>query len=268
MLPDTESWDQMGSLDGQTAIVTGAGTGIGVGIARHLAAAGASLVLSAYNSFAGCEQLQRELSAAGTDAVAIKVDLRGSSDAAQLADAAVERWGRIDVLVNNAGYTLAKPFVECSERDWDDLFSINLRSMFVTCRAAVPAMIERGYGRIINISSVHGVQHIQNLVLYGATKGGINEFTRGLAVELGPHGITANVIAPGAIYVPRYDRVGADKATMAATVPNGQLGDVDDIGRTAAFLADPAAAYISGEILYVDGGLTSKMALTGGARRA
>ena len=258
----------MGSLEGQTAIVTGAGTGIGVGIARHLAAAGASLVLSAYNSFSGCQDLQRELSGNGTDAVAIKVDLRQSSDATRLVDAAIERWGKVDILVNNAGYTLAKPFVECSERDWDDLFSINLRSMFVTCRAAAPAMIERGYGRIINISSVHGVQHIQNMVLYGATKGGINEFTRGLAVELGPHGVTANVIAPGAIYVPRYDRVGADKSTMAATVPNGQLGDVDDIGRTAAFLADPEADYISGEILYVDAGLTSKMALTGGAKRA
>ena len=257
----------MGSLDGQTAIITGAGTGIGVGIARHLAAAGASLVLSAYNSFSGCQDLRAELADAGTDALAIKVDLRRSSDATQLVDAAIDRWGKVDILVNNAGFTLAKPFVECSERDWDDLFSINLRSMFITCRAAVPAMIERGYGRIINISSVHGVQHIANLVLYGATKGGINEFTRGLAVELGPHGITANVIAPGAIYVPRYDRVGADKDTMAATVPNRQLGDVDDIGRAAAFLADPQADYISGEILYVDAGLTSKMALTGGARR-
>ena len=257
----------MGSLDGQTAIVTGAGTGIGVGIARHLAGAGASLVLSAYNSFDGCKQLADDLAADGADAIAVKVDLRNSSAAGQLVDAAMDRWNRVDILVNNAGFTLAKPFVECTERDWDDLFSINLRSMFVTCLAAAPAMIERGYGRIINISSVHGVQHIPNMVLYGTTKGGINEFTRGLAVELGPHGITANVIAPGTIYVPRYDRVGADKATMASTVPSGKLGDVDDIGRTAAFLADPAAGYISGEILYVDAGLTSKMALTGGARR-
>ncbi len=257
----------MGSLDGHTAIVTGAGTGIGVGIARHLAAAGASLVLSAYNSFEGCRQLQQELVVAGTDAVAMEVDLRHSSDAAKLVEAAIGEWGKIDIVVNNAGYTLARPFVDCTERDWDDLMSINLRSMFITCLAAAPAMIERGYGRIINISSVHGVQHIANMVLYGTTKGGINEFTRGLAVELGPHGITANVIAPGAIYVPRYDRVGADKATMAATVPSGKLGDVDDIGRTAAFLADPEADYISGEIIYVDAGLTAKMALTGGARR-
>ncbi len=255
-------------LAGHCAIVTGAGTGIGVGIARHLAAAGASLVISAYNSFEGCQALADELNAAGGEALAIKVDLRGSSDAGQLVDAAIARWGRLDVLVNNAGYTLARPFIECSERDWDDLFSINLRSMFVTCRAAAPHMIERGYGRIINISSVHGLQHLSNLVIYGATKGGINEFTRGLAVELGPSGITANVIAPGAIYVPRYDRVGADKAAMAAAVPNGKLGGVDDIGRTAAFLADPAASYISGEIIYVDAGLTSKMALTGGATRA
>ncbi len=258
----------MGSLSGHTAIITGAGTGIGVGIARHLAAAGANLLLSAHHSISGAEQLQAELSANGTDAITIPIDLRASSDAAALVDAAVGRWGRLDIVVNNAGYTLAKPFVECTEQDWDDLFSINLRSMFVTCRTAAPHMIERGYGRIINVSSVHGVQHIPNLVLYGATKGGINEFTRGLAVELGQFGITANAIAPGAIYVPRYDRVGADSAAMAANVPNGKLGDVDDIGRTAAFLADPDADYISGEILYVDGGLTSKMALSGGATRA
>ena len=148
-------------------------------------------------------------------------------------------------LAAHGGGNRARPLAECTEHHWGDLLLINLRSMFITDPAAAPAKIERGYGRIINISSVHGVQHIPSMTLYGITKGGINEFTRGLEVELGPHGITANVIAPGTIYVPRYDRVGAGKATMASTVPNGKLGDANVVGRTAAFLADPDAGYIS-----------------------
>ncbi len=172
---------------------------------------------------------------------------------------------RIDLVAH--GGNMARPFAEYTEHDWGDLLSINLRSMFITDLAAAPVMIERGVGRIINIASVHGVQHIPSMVLYGTTKGGINEFTLGLAVELGPHDINANVIAPGTKYVPRSDRVGADKATMASTVPNGKLGDANVTGRTAAFLADPDAGYISGEIRYVDAGPTSKMALTRAAWR-
>lgn len=248
-------------LDGQVAVVTGAGTGIGVGIARHLAEAGASLVVSAYNSFEGADDLAKALNRSGRKALAVKSDFRKAANARDVIKAALDTYGGLDILVNNAGFTLGKAFVDCSEKDWDDLFNINIKSMFVTCSAAVPHMIARKHGRIINISSVHGIQHAPGHVLYGATKGAINEFTRALAVELGPHGITANVIAPGAIYVPRYDATGVDKDSMVDRIPARALGDADDIGRAAAFLASPNADYISGEVLYIDGALTARMAL-------
>ena len=251
----------MAILDGQAAVVTGAGTGIGVSIARQLARAGANVVVSAFNSFEDAEKLAAELEKGGRRAIAVKSDFRTAGNAREVVRACLDSFGRLDILVNNAGYTLSKPFVECSERDWDELFNINLKAMFVACSAAVPHMIQRRYGRIINISSVHGAQHMPGLVLYGATKGGINEFTRALAVELGEHGITANAIAPGAIYVPRYDRTGLNLARMAGQVPTGTLGEVDDIGRAALYLASPDSTYVNGAVLYVDGGLTAQMSL-------
>ena len=142
-------------------------------------------------------------------------------------------------------------------QDWDDVFNINLKSMFVTCLAAIPHMQQRQYGRIINISSVHSRIHFENHVLYGSTKGGINEFTRGLVTELAGSGITANVIAPGAIHVERFDRTGLDRDRMARSIPSRRVGTVDDIAGTAFFLASPDSAYVNGEVIFVDGGLTA-----------
>ncbi len=251
----------MGELDGQVAIVTGAGTGIGVSIARQLAEAGATLVISAYSSFEGAENLAESISDAGGTALAVKSDFRNASNAAAVVDTAIDSFGRVDIVVNNAGFTLDKDFVDCTDQDWDDLLSINLKSMFVTCSAAVPHLISRGYGRIVNLSSVHSVQHVPGFVLYGTTKGAINAFTQAMAVELAPHKITVNAIAPGAIYVPRYDRTGRDTAEIVKAIPAGTLGDIDDIGRAALFLASPAAGYINGEVMFIDGALTSGMRL-------
>ena len=250
----------MGELEGQVAIVTGAGTGIGVSIAQHLAGAGAKLVVSAYNSFDGATDLAKSLSDHG-EAIAVKSDFRNASNAADVVEAAIDSFGRLDILVNNAGYTMDKAFTDCTEQDWDELLNINLKAMFVTCSAAVPHLISRQYGRIINLSSVHSIQHVPSFVLYGTTKGAINAFTQSLAVELAPHKITVNAIAPGAIYVPRYDRTGADKEEIASRIPAGYLGDTDDIGRAAAFLASPDADYVNGEVMFIDGALTSRMRL-------
>ena len=247
----------MGVLDGQVAAITGAGTGIGVGIARRFAAEGATVVISAYNSFEGCEALAAEINADGGSALALKLDFRQAASARAIVESAIAEYGRLDVLVNNAGFTMVKPILECTEQDWDDVFNINLKSMFVTCVAAIPHMQERGSGRIINISSVHSQIHYANHVLYGSTKGGINEFTRGLVTELGEGDITANVIAPGAIYVERYERTGVKQDAMIASIPGGRVGDVADIAGTALFLASPDAAYVNGEVIFVDGGLTA-----------
>ena len=247
----------MGTLDGQVAAITGAGTGIGVGIARRLAAEGASVVICAYSSFAGCEKLADEITTGGGTAIPLKLDFRQASNARAIVEAAISEHGRLDILVNNAGYTMTKPFLDCTEQDWDDVFNINLKSIFVTCLAAIPHMQERGYGRIINISSVHSRIHYENHVLYGSTKGGINEFTRALVTELAGSGINANVIAPGAIYVERYDRAGLDQDRMIRSIPSRRVGTVDDIAGAAFFLASPDSAYVNGEVIFVDGGLTA-----------
>jgi NAD(P)-dependent dehydrogenase (short-subunit alcohol dehydrogenase family) len=247
----------MGVLDGKVAAITGAGTGIGVGIARRFAAEGATVVISAYNSFAGCEELAEEINADGGTALALKLDFRQAASARAIVETAIAEYGRLDVLVNNAGYTMVKPILECTEQDWDDVFNINLKSMFVTCVAAIPHMQRQNHGRIINISSVHSRVHYPNHALYGSTKGGINEFTRALVTELGGGDITANVIAPGAIYVERYERTGVNEDAMTASIPSGRVGDVRDIAGTALFLASPDAAYVNGEVIFVDGGLTA-----------
>ena len=247
----------MGALDGQVAAITGAGTGIGIGIARRLAAEGAIVVISAYNSFEGCERLAEEITAAGGTALPLKLDFRQATNARAIVEKAISEFGRLDVLVNNAGYTMTKPILECTEQDWDDVFNINLKSMFVTCLAAIPHMQQRGYGRIINISSVHSRIHYENHALYGSTKGGINEFTRALVTELVGSGITANAIAPGAIRVERYETSGLDQDRMIRSIPSRRVGEVEDIAGAAFFLASPDAAYVNGEVIFVDGGLTA-----------
>ena len=251
----------MGKVEGRVAVVTGAGTGIGAGIARRLAREGARLVISAFASFAGAESLAEELRARGAVAWAVRADFRQPASAREVVRTALERFGQLDILVNNAGQTLKKPFLECDEADWMPVFNINLMAMIAACREGAPHMVERRYGRIINISSVHGALHVPDFAVYGATKGAINAFTRALAIELAPHHITANVIAPGAIHVERYDREGRDLDALAAAIPSNTLGTPDDIAAAAAYLASEEARYVNGEVLFVDGGLTARMAL-------
>ncbi len=251
----------MQELDGRVAAISGAGTGIGVGIARAMAQAGAKLVISAYNSFDGCEALAKELIQDGCEVTAVKIDFRETKAARGLVDTAVEKYGAIDILVNNAGLTFVKPFVECTEADWDEVFNINLKAMFLNCNAAVPHMINQSFGRIINISSVHAIQHVPKYSIYAATKGGINAFTRALSVELAPHGVTANVIGPGAIYVERYDTTGNDVEEMGASIPAGRVGEPADIANAAVYLASSGASYVNGSVLMVDGALTARMSL-------
>ena len=252
----------MGQFEGRVAVVTGAGTGIGAGIARAFGQAGARLVVSAYSSFDGAEALAQELRDTGGAALAVKSDFRRAENAREVIDAALGEFGQIDVLVNNAGLTLVKPFLQSDDDDWETLVNINLKSMFVTCRAALPRMVERSYGRIINISSVHSASHAPGYVIYGATKGGINAFTKALAIESAPHGVTANVIAPGAIHVDRYERDNVDPEEVAAQIPAKSVGYPSDIAGAALYLASDEARYVNGAVLFVDGALDARMALS------
>jgi NAD(P)-dependent dehydrogenase (short-subunit alcohol dehydrogenase family) len=251
----------MGERESRIAIVTGAGTGIGAGIARAFAAEGIRQVLSAAGSFEAAQQLARELSDAGAETHAVQADFREPSSARAVVQAALDRFGRIDILVNNAGFTLNRPFLDSHESDWTSVFNINLHAMAAACHEALPHMVEQESGRIINISSVHGALHMPGHAVYAATKGAVNAFTRALAVEFGPHGVTANVIAPGAIHVERYDREGRDLQALAAQIPAKSLGRAEDIAAAVVYLASDAASYVSGQILYVDGALTARMAL-------
>jgi len=246
-------------LRGRVAVITGAGTGIGVGIAQRLANEGASIVVSASNNIAGARSLADEINNNGGSALAIEADFREPSTASLLVSSATETFGGLDILVNNAGFTLDKPFAETSLDEWTSLFNINVLAMIQTSHAALVPMKQRGRGRIINISSVHSALHSSGHVIYGATKGAVNAFSRALAIELAPKQITVNVIAPGAIYVERYDRDNRDLKAIQASIPNQKLGLPNDVASAVAYLASDEAHYITGDVMFVDGGVTANM---------
>ena len=252
------------TLAGKVACVTGAGTGIGVGIALALAAAGADVAVSYQGSEAGAQDTAGRIRDMGRRALLHRADVAEGDQCRRLVDTTAGELGRIDVMVNNSGVTWPKPFLELDEETWDKTFAINLRGMFVCSQQAARHMVRQGGGgRIINLSSVHGFAAGRDHAHYEATKGGINMFTKALAIELAPHGITVNAIAPGAIEVERYHRTmpGYDREALGKRIPLGRVGFPAEIGALAAFLAGDGASYITGETILVDGGLIARMAL-------
>ncbi len=251
-------------LAGKVACVTGAGTGIGVGIALALAEAGADVAVSYHGSEEGARQTVEKIRGLGRRALLRRADITQSAEARGLVDATVAELGRIDIMVNNSGVTWPKPFLELDEETWDQTFAINLRGMFLCSQQAARHMVRQGGGgRIINLSSVHGFSSAPRHAHYEATKGGINMFTKALAIELAPYQITVNAIAPGAIEVERYFRTmpGYDRQEMGARIPLGRVGFPADVAPLAVFLASDEASYITGETILVDGGLIARMAL-------
>ncbi|MBI3974133.1 MAG: 3-oxoacyl-ACP reductase FabG [Chloroflexi bacterium] len=251
-------------LTGKIACVTGAGTGIGVGIALALAEAGADITVSYHGSEAGARETAAKIEQLGRRVLLRRADVSKSEEARGLVDATVAELGRIDVLVNNSGVTWPKPFLELDEETWDATFAINLRGMYLCSQQAARHMVRQGKGgRIINLSSVHGFAATTRHAHYEATKGGISMFTKALAIELAPHQITVNAIAPGAIEVERYFKTNPnyDPGAMGKRIPIGRVGYPSDVGPLAAFLASDDASYITGETILVDGGLIARMAL-------
>ena len=253
----------MGQLTGKLLLVTGAGTGIGKGIALEAGKEGAAVVLHYTHSAEGAEEAAEEIRAMGGRAKTLCADLSSVAACRALVDDAVRFLGGLDVLVNNSGITLDKPFLETREEDYDLIFGVNMRGMYFCSQQAVPHMISRGGGSIVNISSIHAFRGLPCHSVYAATKGGIVSFTQELAVEMAPNHVRVNCIAPGFIEVPRYYATDPTYTPEkgASMVPWGRVGAPVDIARAAVFLASDAADFITGAALIVDGGTTAKMAL-------
>jgi NAD(P)-dependent dehydrogenase (short-subunit alcohol dehydrogenase family) len=248
------------ALAGQVAVVTGGGTGIGAGISEALVAAGARVAVG-YNSNAeGAEALAGRLRPRG-EVLTHACDVRDKGQVEAFFDATIAAFGRVDCLVNNSGITDPRPLLEMTPEEWDTTLNVNLRgAFFCTQRAAREMIRQGGGGKIVNLGSVHGFGSSPNHSHYEASKGGINMFTKACAVELAPHAIQVNVIAPGAIEVERYAEMpDYDREAWGQGIPAGRVGVPSDIGPLAVFLCSPGADYITGQIIWVDGGLTSKL---------
>lgn len=254
------------TLAGKVAIITGGGTGIGAGIAAAYVAAGAAVAIAPHANVERGERIAAELRERGGRVLVRPCDVRDPAQVTALAESALAEFGRIDVMVNNAGITEPRPLLEMTPEEWDKTLGVNLRGAFLCTQAAARAMAAQGTGGcVINLSSVHGFGGAPDHAHYESSKGGINQLTKACAVELGPLGIRVNAIAPGVIEVERYAGFADyDPAVWGSRLPAGRVGYPDDIGPLAVFLASDGASYITGQTILVDGGLTSML---GGIRR-
>lgn len=269
------------SLEGKLLLITGAGTGIGRGVALELARQGADVVLHYASSAQGALEAVEQIGATGRRAVAIQGDLREVTECHRVVDEAAAFLGGLDGLVCNAGLTLTLDFLDVTEEHFNRIYHLNVRGEFFCVQQAVKHILARGEalrrqfpdrpwagGSVVTISSVHGLMGSPGHSVYAGTKGAINAFTRELAVELCPRHIRLNVLAPGTIEVPSYWKIDPNYCREVGNkiVPWGRVGLPEDVGYLAAFLMADASEFMTGQVLYFDGGLTATMALPQSAR--
>jgi NAD(P)-dependent dehydrogenase (short-subunit alcohol dehydrogenase family) len=251
---------KVADLQGKTALVTGAGIAIGQGVAIGLAQRGVRVAVHYSHSKEGAQETVRQIKDAGGEAVIVSGDLRFASECQRVVDETVAALGSIDILVNNSGVTRAIPFLETTEELYDEQFDLNIKGYFFCAQRALSYMEAAGKGTIVNITSVHGRVGAPHHAAYAATKGAIIAFTRSLATELAAQGIRVNAIGPGLIEVPRYfDNPEYTTEFGASRVPIQRVGRPADIADAVAFLVSDEASFITGETLFVDGGMTSRM---------
>jgi NAD(P)-dependent dehydrogenase (short-subunit alcohol dehydrogenase family) len=248
-------------LTNKTALVTGASKGIGKGIALELARLGCDVAINFNTDREGAEAVAGEVRNLGRRGIVVGANAGLSADVNRMFDAVLETFERLDILVNNAGVQTWKALLDLEEREWDRVIETNLKGCFLCTQRAARAMKEQRYGRIVNIGSGCNKVAFPHLVDYTASKGGIEMFTKVAAAELGRYGITVNCVAPGAIEIERTKQEAVDFAgTWAKLTPVGRIGTPLDVARAVAFLASDNADFISGQTLWVDGGLFSKPA--------
>lgn len=253
-------------MQDKRVLVTGAGTGIGRGVALKFAEAGASVVLHYSHSKEGAESAVAAIRKKGGKATAVQADFDDVEEARRLGAESVDFLGGIDILINNAGITFNKPFLEVEPRQFDRLFNVNLRSPFFLTQTLTPELQKSDWAAVINISSVHAYFGMRDHTVYAATKGAIVSYTRVLSLELAPLGIRVNTIAPGAIQVENREKALGDASrydSMGGSFPSGFVGVPEDIGDLALFLASPESRYIVGQTFLIDGGISAIMPVVG-----
>jgi 3-oxoacyl-[acyl-carrier protein] reductase len=243
-------------FEGKTALVTGASRGIGRAIALRLAAEGANIIVNYRAQAEAAEAVAAEVRASGARAQVVQADVAAAADVDRLVQSALEAFNRIDVLVNNAGITRDTLIMRMSEDDWDSVIDTNLKSAFFMTKAVLRPMLRQRGGRIVNITSISGVMGNPGQANYSASKAGLIGFTRTTAREVASRGITCNAIAAGVVETEIWQGVPESAIeAMVQMIPLGRKGTPEDIAEAVAFLASDAAAYITGQVLNVDGGL-------------
>ncbi|MYA62726.1 MAG: SDR family oxidoreductase [Dehalococcoidia bacterium] len=253
-------------VSGKSVIVTGAARGIGKGIARVFAESGAKVMVTALTD-RYLTPLAEEMAATGHPIIPLTADATDSDDWQRTMDVALEEWGQIDVLINNLGDAIRKPLVpppgsdgtRITDEEWRFVLDINLTEAFKGCRAVGPHMMERGGGRVINISGFAARKGSPDMLVYSTAKAGLARLTQTLALEWAPYGITVNCIAPGIFPDPEIadpQQIAASRGNAKSNIPLGRVGELREVGLLALYLASDASAYMTGETLYLDGGLS------------
>lgn len=245
-------------LKGQTALITGAGSGIGRACAVMLAKNGANVVIVYGSNEAAAKETEKlcKQENGAVETLCMKADVANPEEVDQAFDTAKKTFGRIDVLVNNAGITRDNLLLRMTQEEFDDVIETNLKGTFCCMKKAARIMLRQKYGRIINISSIVGLRGNPGQINYSASKAGVVGMTKSLAKEMGAKQITVNAVAPGMIKTKMSDSMNEDvHEAMLATVPLGRIGEPEDVANAVLFFANPASSYVTGQVLCVDGGM-------------
>ena len=245
-------------LTEKVAVVTGSSRGIGRAIAIALADAGADVVITS-RKVDSLKDVETEIAATGRKVLATQLDVRRRDSIRAMADACLDRFGRVDILVNNAGMNIRTPAVDLTWEQWDQVLDTNLKGVFFCAQALAPRMIERGWGRIVNIGSATCVNAYPHITAYCASRGGVLQMTKSLAAEWGPLGVTCNVLAPGWCRTEQTRVLWENPEwvqTINQRIPVGRIAEPEEMGSAAVFLASENSAYVNGELFMVDGGFT------------
>lgn len=244
------------SLNGKVAVVTGASRGIGRGIAIELADSGACVIINYKKDLKGAEETKKIIEDKDGYCKIIQCDISSYKDAKDMMENIIRKFGKIDILVNNAGISKVGLFIDMEEWDWDNIINTNLKGTFNCSRNVLPHMCNEKNGVIINISSMWGNVGASCEVIYSASKGGVNSFTKALAKEVGPSNIRVNAISPGVINTSMNQWMNdEEEESLRGEIPLCRFGECEDIGKAVAFLCSDNAKYITGQVLTIDGGM-------------